>query len=148
MDPNLGIMAKVSSLIEALRLGLNYELVYQLWVQFTLSTVRVNVDVTWSRDGVLVTISICAVLSTYPTCIQFAACFSPSFSMGCILRFCCVASNGQNHAEAAAWNSTNKAKRCGSCFASGMETYFGQFAWQRWIDTVAILIRKFQHWVD
>ena len=63
VDPNLGIMAKVSSLIKAMRLGRKYELVYQLWVQFTLSTVRVNADVTWSRDGVLVSIFICAVLS-------------------------------------------------------------------------------------
>ena len=37
-------MAKVSSLIEVLRLGGNHELVYQQWAQFTLSAVRVNVD--------------------------------------------------------------------------------------------------------
>ena len=64
VDPNLGITAKVSSLIEVLRLGGSYKLLYQLWAQFTLSAVRVNVDVTWSRDEVLVSISICAVLST------------------------------------------------------------------------------------
>ena len=54
VDPNLGVMAKVSSLIEVLRLGGSSELVYRLWAQFTLSAVRVNVDVTWSRDEVLV----------------------------------------------------------------------------------------------
>ena len=54
VDPNLGVMAKVSSLIEVLRLGGSYELVYRLWAQFTFSAVRVNVDVTWSRDEVLV----------------------------------------------------------------------------------------------
>ena len=64
VDPNLGIMANVSSLIEVRRLGGRYELVYQLWAQFTLSAVRINVDVTWSRDEVLVSISFCAVLST------------------------------------------------------------------------------------
>ena len=53
-DPNLGVMAKVSSLIEVLRLGGSFELVYHLWAQFTLSAVRVNVDDTWSRDEVLV----------------------------------------------------------------------------------------------
>ena len=52
VDQNLGVMAKVSSLIEVLRWGGSYELVYQLWAQFTLSAVRVNVDVTWSRDEV------------------------------------------------------------------------------------------------
>ena len=46
VDPNLGIMARVFfSLIEVLRLGGSYELVYQLWAQFTLSAVRVNVEV-------------------------------------------------------------------------------------------------------
>ena len=54
VDPKVGVMAKVSSLIEVLRLGGSYELVYRLWAQFTLSAVRVNVDVTWSRDEVLV----------------------------------------------------------------------------------------------
>ena len=54
VDPNLGVMAKVSSLIEVLRLGGSYELVYCLWAQFTLSAVRVNVDVTCSRGEVLV----------------------------------------------------------------------------------------------
>ena len=54
VDPNLGVMAKVSSRIKVLRLGGSYELVYQLWGQFTLSAVRVNADVTWSRNEVLV----------------------------------------------------------------------------------------------
>ena len=40
------------------------KMVYQLWAQFTLSAVRVNVDVTQSRDEVWCCISICAVLST------------------------------------------------------------------------------------
>ena len=39
VDPNLGIMAKVSSFIEVLRLGGAYELVYQPRTQFTLSAV-------------------------------------------------------------------------------------------------------------
>ena len=64
VDPNLGVMSKISSLIEVLRLGGNYELVYQLWAQFTLSVVGVNVDVTWSRDEVLISIYICPVVST------------------------------------------------------------------------------------
>ena len=57
VDPNLGIMSKVSSLTEVLRLGESYELVYQLWAQFLLSAVRVNMDVTWSRNNVLVSLS-------------------------------------------------------------------------------------------
>ena len=50
----LPVVAKVSSLIETLRLGGPYELVNQLWSQFTLIASRVNVDVAWSRDEVLV----------------------------------------------------------------------------------------------
>ena len=56
VDPNLGVIAKVSSLIDVLRLGGSYEQVYHPWAQFTLSAVRINVDVTWSRDEVLVSI--------------------------------------------------------------------------------------------
>ena len=72
VDPNLGVMAKVSSLIEVLRLGGSYELVYRLWAQFTLSAVRVNVDVTWSRDEVLVSnyslVRIFYVACVHPLC--------------------------------------------------------------------------------
>ena len=64
VDTILGIMAELSSLIEVLRLGAIKELVNQLRAQLTLSADRVNVDVRWSRDEVLVSISICAVLST------------------------------------------------------------------------------------
>ena len=58
VDMNLGVMAKVSSFYDVLRLGGSYELMYQLWAQFTLSAVRVKVDVTWSRDEVLVSVYI------------------------------------------------------------------------------------------
>ena len=52
-DDTLPVLAKVSSLIEVLRLGGSYELVHQLWSQFTITTSRVNIDVTWSRDEML-----------------------------------------------------------------------------------------------
>ena len=54
VDASLPVLAKVSSLVEALRLGGSYELVHRLWSQFTLIAGQVNVDVTWSRDEVLV----------------------------------------------------------------------------------------------
>ena len=75
VDPNLGVMAKVSSLIEVLRLGGSYELVYRLWAQFILSAVRVNMDVTWSRDEVLVSsyslLRIFHVACVHPICWLF-----------------------------------------------------------------------------
>ena len=69
VDPNLGVMAKVSSVIEVLRLGGSYELVYRLWAQFTLSAVRVNVDVTWSHDEVLVS-SYILLRQFYVACVH------------------------------------------------------------------------------
>ena len=69
VDPNLGVMAKVSSLIEVLRLGGSYELIYRLWAQFTLSAVRVNVDVTWSREEVLVS-SYTSLRAFYVACVH------------------------------------------------------------------------------
>ena len=64
LDATLPVVAKVSSLIEVLRLGGPYELVSQLWSQFTLIDSRVNIDVAWSRDEVLVGI----VLLLVATC--------------------------------------------------------------------------------
>ena len=76
VDPNLGVMAKVSFFIEVLRLGGSYELVYRLWAQFTLSAVRVNVDITWSRDEVLV--SSCSLLRMFHVA---RACASSPFAI-------------------------------------------------------------------
>ena len=63
VEPNLGIMAEVSSLSEVLKLCGSFELVYQLRPYFTLSAIRVNVDVMWSRVEDLVSLLICPVLS-------------------------------------------------------------------------------------
>ena len=60
-DTTLPVVAKVSSLIETLRLGGPYELVSQLWAQFTLIASRVNIEVAWSRDEVLVGIILLAL---------------------------------------------------------------------------------------
>ena len=56
-DAKLPVLAKVSSLVDVLRLGGSYELVHQFWSQFILTASRVSIDVTWSRDEVLVGIS-------------------------------------------------------------------------------------------
>ena len=64
VGPNLWVMPKISSLNEVLRLGESQELVYQIWAHFTLYAVRVNVNVTWSRDEVLVSIYFCSIYST------------------------------------------------------------------------------------
>ena len=53
----LPVLAKVLLLIEVLRLGGSHELVHQLWSQFTITASRVNIDVTWSRGKILVSIS-------------------------------------------------------------------------------------------
>ena len=139
VDPNLGLMTKVSSLIEVLRLGGSYELVYRLWAQFTLSAVRVNVDVTWSCDEVLVSsyslIHIFHVASVHPICSLFQSIILNGMYPRILSR--CF----------------NWAKSHGSCGVEFEEegdkvrvflhTWdVDTFAWHRWIATAAILIKK------
>ena len=57
-DPQLPVLAKVSSLVDVLQLGGSYELVERLWERFVLTASRVNVSVAWSRNEVLVS-SVC-----------------------------------------------------------------------------------------
>ena len=57
-DPQLPVLAKVSSLVDVLQLGESYELGERLWERFVLTDSRVNVSVTWSRNEVLVS-SVC-----------------------------------------------------------------------------------------
>ena len=54
VDVSFSVLAKVSALIEPLCLGGSYELVHQLWSQFTLVAGQFKLDVTWLRDEVLV----------------------------------------------------------------------------------------------
>ena len=61
----LPILAKVSSLLEVLRLGECNELVEQLWAQLSLAVSCVNIEVCWSRNEVLVSIRIFSVLYTF-----------------------------------------------------------------------------------
>ena len=63
-DATLPVVAKVSSLIEILRLGGPHKLVNQLCSHFTLIASRVNIDVACSRDEVLVGIFLLLV-ATY-----------------------------------------------------------------------------------
>ena len=65
----LPVLVKVSSLIEVLRLGGPYELVYQLWSQFTLTASRKNNHVTWSLDEVLVGNILVLVYVSICTCL-------------------------------------------------------------------------------
>ena len=57
-DPQLLVLAKDSSLVDVLQLGGRYELVERLWERLVLTASRVNVNVTWSRNEVLVS-SVC-----------------------------------------------------------------------------------------
>ena len=73
-DATLPVVAKVLSLIETLRLGGPYELVSQLWSQFTLIASRVNIEVAWSRDEVLVGI-VLLVITTLTCSLAYWCCF-------------------------------------------------------------------------
>ena len=72
-DATLPVVAKLSSLIETLRLGGPYELVSQLWSQFTLIASRVNIEVAWSRDEVLVGI-VLPVITTHTCSLAYWCC--------------------------------------------------------------------------
>ena len=65
VDPQLSILAKVSPLLEVLRLGRSHESVEQLWAQFSLTTSCVKIEVCWSRNEILVSIRIFSVSYTY-----------------------------------------------------------------------------------
>ena len=54
VDVSIPVVAELSGLVEALLLEESYELVHQLWSQFTLVFGQINVDVTSSLDEVLV----------------------------------------------------------------------------------------------
>ena len=72
-DATLPVVAKVWSLVEILLLGVPYELVNQLWSQFTLIASRVNIDVAWSRDEVLVGI-VLLLVATYTCSLAYWCC--------------------------------------------------------------------------
>ena len=83
VDTSLPVLAKVSSLVEALRLGGSYELVHRLWSQFTLIAGQVNVDVTWSRDEVLVSSFLChsqGIIPVFHCCFAFSQSSSMEFT--------------------------------------------------------------------
>ena len=119
VNPILGVMAKASSLIEVLRLGGSYELVYQLWKQFTLSAVRVNVDVTSSREEVFVSIFICAVFSGGLCASNFVPVLVHHPEWDVSADFFLAASFGQSLTGAVAWSLKRKATKCGCFFAPG-----------------------------
>ena len=72
-DATLPVLAKVLLLIEVFRLGDPYELVHQLWSQFSLTAGRVNIDVIRSRDEGLVGNSLFD-MSTYPCWLDYWCC--------------------------------------------------------------------------
>ena len=73
LDATLPVVAKVSSLIGVLRLGGPYELVSQFWSQFTLIASRVNIDVAWSQNKVLVGI-VLLLVATCTCSLAFSCC--------------------------------------------------------------------------
>ena len=54
VDPQLPILAKLSCLVDALKMGGSYELVEKLWAQYMLTAGPVNFEVACTRDEFLV----------------------------------------------------------------------------------------------
>ena len=72
-DAALAVLAKLSSLIEGLRLGGSYELVNQLWAQFTLTASSVNVDVMFPEMRCWLVFSL-VYISTYLCDLAYWCC--------------------------------------------------------------------------
>ena len=53
VDPQLTVLAKVSCLVHALKMGGSYGLIEKLWAQFVLTTGPVNREAAWTRDEVV-----------------------------------------------------------------------------------------------
>ena len=56
VDVSLSVLVKVPALVKTLRSAGSYVFVHQLCSQFTLIAGQVNVDVTWSRHELLVSV--------------------------------------------------------------------------------------------
>ena len=54
VDPKLPVLAKMTCLVDALKMGGSYGLFEKLWAQFVLSAGPVSAEVAWTRDEVLV----------------------------------------------------------------------------------------------
>ena len=145
-DATLPVLAKVSSLIEVLRLGGYYELVYQLWSQFTWTASRTNVDVTWSRYEVLVGNFLFHV-STYPTISVFWCCvFSRSLWMVCTPASFLVCSGGWERMKYAALSLKSAAQRFGWWFGRGRDPRFAASVLRCWADSSPILHWRIRFW--
>ena len=54
IDPQLQVLAKVSCLVDSMKMGGSYGVGEKLWAQFVLTAGPVNREVAWTRDEVLV----------------------------------------------------------------------------------------------
>ena len=71
-DPMLPMLAKVSCLVDDLKMGGSYEPVQTLWAQFVLTAELVNAEVVWTRDEVVVSsVNFRHHLVSFQTCILF-----------------------------------------------------------------------------
>ena len=145
-DATLPILAKVSSLIEVLRLGGPYELLYKLWSKFTLTVSRRNVDVTWSRHEVLVDIFLvpCVYVSM---CISLlVGCFSRSFWTGFTPASFLVCSDGWRCMGSTVYDLSSAAQNFGWWWGRGREPHSSVFVLRCWVDSAPILHWRLRFW--
>ena len=139
-DAKLPVLAKVSSLVEVLRMGGSYELVHQLWSDFTLTASRVNIDVTWSPDEVLVGISCFLCLRIHVHWL-IAVLFRRSFWTRCTPASFLACLVGQRRMGTLALNLRNADQKFGYWCELGKGPLFDLFVWRCWADSALIL-----HW--
>ena len=137
LDATLPVVAKVSSLIEVLSLGGPFELLCQLWSQFTLIASRVNIDVASSRDEVLVGI----VLHLVATCtcsLAYWCCVSVDHLEWNVPPHSCSCLVGWKVMGSAASSLKNAVQRSGSWCGHGRGPHFDVFALPCWAGLVRI----------
>ena len=79
---------------------------------------------------------------------SFCCVFSPTFSVGCALGFCLVASPGRNIMGAAALKSSSTVTKCGCSCANMGEKRISQGVWQHWNIIATTLILKLGRLID
>ena len=137
-DATLPVLAKVSSLIEVLQLGGPYELVHQLWSQFTLTASRVNIDVTWSRDEVLIGNFLFYVFHIYMHRL-IGAVIQSTILNGMYPSSFLVCSVGWRRMGSAALSLRSATQRFGCWCGHGKGPHFAVFVLRCWADSAPIL---------
>ena len=144
-DAKLPVFAKVSSLAQVFRLCGSSELVQQPWSQFTLTASRVNIDVKWSRDEVLVGISCFMCLRIHVHWL-IAAVFQSIILKGCTPASFLACLVERRRMDTSALNLRSPDQNFGCWCGHGISPHFDVFVWRCWADSAPIRLWRVPSW--